>query len=276
MSDHGSESGFVQVDQSDDPHRYVRRLDQVRATPFWRSIKDLTFRLLDLTPSGTYLDVGCGTGDDAAAMADQGVDRALVVGLERSATMLSEARARFGNSEGLAFTRGDSEHLPFADGSFDGARVERLLQHVVDPRLTLAEIIRVLRPGGRLVAAEPDYGTLIVTGADARVTRAILDERCRHFRSGRIGHQLPAYFRAMGLIEPVLKVFTQTESALASDRLASLRENYAEPAVARGVVSAHEARAWLDDLQRSAESGRYRHAVAIFVAAGRKRPLGQV
>ena len=57
---------------------------------------------------------------------------------------------------------GDVHALPLADGSMDRAKVDRVLQHVQNPAKALAEARRVLRPGGLLCMAEPDWDTLVV------------------------------------------------------------------------------------------------------------------
>lgn len=93
------------------------------------------------------LEVGCGTGRLAAALAERG---ARVWGLDPSAEMLAEARANAGKR--VAFKEGRAETLPFKDGWFERA-VLRLAVHLVDRPRALAELARVLRPGGRVVVA---------------------------------------------------------------------------------------------------------------------------
>lgn len=99
------------------------------------------------------LDLCCGTGVVAAAMAARG---AVVTGLDFSAAMLEQARLRH---PGLRFDEGDAEALPFADGSFDAVVSNFGIHHVPRPGAALAEVKRVLRPGGRLAFttwASPD------------------------------------------------------------------------------------------------------------------------
>jgi SAM-dependent methyltransferase len=91
------------------------------------------------------LDVGCGTGAFAArCAAELGCG---VVALDSSPEMVGAAKAH-----GVEAVVGDAQRLPFADGTFDGAVAAWMLYHVPDVGLAIAELARVLRPGGRLVA----------------------------------------------------------------------------------------------------------------------------
>jgi ubiquinone/menaquinone biosynthesis C-methylase UbiE len=93
------------------------------------------------------LDVGCGTGVLADALARRG---ARVWGVDASPEMLAHARAHAGRR--IGFTLGRAEALPFKDAWFERA-VLRLVVHLVDRPTALAELTRVLRPGGRAVIA---------------------------------------------------------------------------------------------------------------------------
>jgi SAM-dependent methyltransferase len=108
-------------------------------------------RLSGCPDGGDLLDVPCGYGRYAVPLARAGYR---VVGVDRSETLLVEARRRAGHERWPKFTRADYRDLPFADGSFDVAlNLFSSLGYLGDEADTrvLAEIGRVLRPGGRLV-----------------------------------------------------------------------------------------------------------------------------
>lgn len=95
------------------------------------------------------LDAGCGAGPLAAALRDRG---AHVTGIDASAGMLALARRRLGGEADLRLADlGDP--LPFADGAFDDVVASLVLHYLRDWAPTLAEMRRVLRPGGRLIAS---------------------------------------------------------------------------------------------------------------------------
>src|SRR6266550_4036491 len=102
-------------------------------------------------PDDRVLDVATGTGLVARALRERyGCE---VVGLDRSADMLSRAAARDGH---IPLVRARAESLPFADESFDHVTFTYLMRYVDDPAATMRELARVVRPGGRIVAL--DFG----------------------------------------------------------------------------------------------------------------------
>ena len=96
------------------------------------------------------LDVGCGTGRWTELLAVRG---AAVIGIDRSETMLAEARRR---RRGLDFRRMGATRLEFPDDSFHFATVVTVIQHLepADQALAAAEIARVVRPGGHVLAVD--------------------------------------------------------------------------------------------------------------------------
>ncbi len=102
------------------------------------------------------LDVATGTGLVARALVERYGCR--VVGLDQSEEMLAAARRRLERAPALAerveLVRGEAESLPFTDGEFDHLTFTYLLRYVDDPGATLAELARVVRPGGRIACLE--------------------------------------------------------------------------------------------------------------------------
>ncbi|MFJ7270963.1 class I SAM-dependent methyltransferase [Streptomyces sp. NPDC099050] len=95
------------------------------------------------------LDAGCGSGPLTAALRDRG---AVVTGVDSSAGMLALARRRLGDDAALHLVD-LRDRLPFADGAFDDVVASLVLHYLEDWGPTLAELRRVLRPGGRLIAS---------------------------------------------------------------------------------------------------------------------------
>lgn len=108
------------------------------------------------TASDRVLDVATGTGLVAAELVRR--YGCSVVGLDQSDEMLARARERFEREphlgERVQLVRGEAEHLPFADGEFDGLTTAYLFRYVDDPAGTIRELARVVRPGGRIASME--------------------------------------------------------------------------------------------------------------------------
>ncbi|HLG69344.1 MAG TPA: ubiquinone/menaquinone biosynthesis methyltransferase [Chloroflexota bacterium] len=108
---------------------------------------------LELTPGDRILDLGCGTGDLLELLADA---RARPTGIDVSAAMLGRAQQRLSGRALLA--RGSAFELPFAAGSFQGAVSGFVLRNLRDLEGAMAELARVIAPGGRIAlldATEP-------------------------------------------------------------------------------------------------------------------------
>jgi demethylmenaquinone methyltransferase/2-methoxy-6-polyprenyl-1,4-benzoquinol methylase len=99
-------------------------------------------------PGTRALDVATGTGDLAVALAARGAE---VVGADFSDGMLERARAK---APGIRFEHADALDLPYEDGSFDAATVGFGARNFGDLERGLAEMVRVVRPGGRVVILE--------------------------------------------------------------------------------------------------------------------------
>jgi ubiquinone/menaquinone biosynthesis C-methylase UbiE len=99
-------------------------------------------------PELTVLDLGCGTGAVTLHLASRGIT---VQAVDHSPEMIEVAKdkaERAGLAERIAFHVGDIRDLPFESSRFDGVTCQRVLHHVSDPATVLAEVDRVLKPGG--------------------------------------------------------------------------------------------------------------------------------
>jgi len=106
---------------------------------------------LGVRPGDVVLDAGCGTGRALPVLRGATGPAGTVVGVDVTAEMLAEARAR-GRGE---LVRGDVLRLPLADGSVDALFAAGLVSHLPDPAAGLTELARVARPGARLALFHP-------------------------------------------------------------------------------------------------------------------------
>ncbi|BDV31649.1 demethylmenaquinone methyltransferase [Microbacterium terricola] len=97
------------------------------------------------------LDLAAGTGASSVALAGSGAE---VVAADFSPGMIAEGRRRHGSIPNLSFVEADATALPFDDDAFDAVTISFGLRNVVEPKKALAEMLRVTKPGGRIVVCE--------------------------------------------------------------------------------------------------------------------------
>lgn len=134
---------FDQVAARYDVTNLVMTLGQDRL--LWRPA---VVRAVDARSGDRVLDLAAGTGPSTVPLAARG---ATVVACDFSTGMLRVGRQRHPE---VSFVAGDAMRLPFADRSFDAVTISFGLRNVADPRAALAEMLRVTRPGGRVVVCE--------------------------------------------------------------------------------------------------------------------------
>jgi demethylmenaquinone methyltransferase/2-methoxy-6-polyprenyl-1,4-benzoquinol methylase len=149
----------------DDKPAYVRamfdrisgaydRVNDLMTAGRHRAWKRTMIRLVRTRPGGRYLDLCTGTGDIAFLLAIAAQSPGAVTAVDFSPGMLEQAMKRPWNGPEIAWRQGDAEHLPFEDATFDGVTVGFGLRNVRDLDRAIAEIRRVLKPGGRFVSLD--------------------------------------------------------------------------------------------------------------------------
>jgi demethylmenaquinone methyltransferase/2-methoxy-6-polyprenyl-1,4-benzoquinol methylase len=131
----------------------------------WRRF---TARQVALEPGQRALDVGTGTGDLAIAVLRASAPGTTVVGVDFTPEMLDHGRhklARLGLAERMTLQRGDGERLDFPDDSFDACCSAFVVRNLDDPLQGFAEMLRVVRPGGRVACLEISHPPSPLFGA---------------------------------------------------------------------------------------------------------------
>lgn len=271
MGDQRPRSEFTDVDHAQNPADYVHMLDAQRSMPFIVQYKQRVRALLDLHPGLRVLDAGTGTGEDAQEVAKLVAPGGQVVGLDLSQIMIEEAKRRPQDPRlPLGFVQGDIHHLPFETATFDRCYADRIFIHLPDPQLALSELVRVTRPGGRILVADGDHETQVLDTPYPELTRRFFRFRNDGMRQPDIGHRLYALFKDAGLldvqVEPLARLTTDYEMIRpVAHYIEGMRL-----AQDCGVVTAEEAEQWILYLEKAMRTGRFFHASMLFITIGRK------
>lgn len=264
---------YRDVDAARDPEMLSHQLDDIASTGAIAATKQRSLELLRLSPGARALDVGCGNGPELEFLARIVGSRGRVVGLDRSGALIAAARARGLTERGpIELVVGDAQALPFDDGQFDGCRIDRTLQHLDHPESALSEMVRVTRPGGRVVATESRWG-LLAPALDTDVTEHVLQvmsasDECTNW----LGLLLPIMFQMAGLSDVQLI----SEDAVLSDyeelaRFTNL-EWSAQEALRTGELTAEQVSAWSASLRELADRGEAQVRILIVHVVGTKPP----
>ena len=257
---------FTEVDRTSDPDFFVRFMDEAQKPAGIARSKQVMLERMAVQPGQSVLEVGCGPGTDLFELAPLVHPGGHLAGVDASEVMIAEARRRAAELQlAIEFDVGDVQSLQFADSTFDVCRASRLLEHLSDPHPALKEMVRVTRPGGRVVVYDFDWDTLIIDHPDKSTTRTIISSYADSMRNGWIGRQLPRLFREHLLevrsFEPV-QVFVQYAMAelFLGSHLTLLQTD--------GVLSPATAQGWWQHLRAAEANGTLLISFTSFVIVG--------
>jgi ubiquinone/menaquinone biosynthesis C-methylase UbiE len=262
---------YDDVDHQGHPEGAVRHLDYITGVESVKAYKREIYALLGIQPGSMVLDAGCGTGDDVLAMAQLLQGRGRIVGLDSSATMLDAARARAAGTDlPVEFRLGDVYALDCADGVFDGCRADRLFHHLVEPDRALGELIRVTKPGGRIVFFDPDFDASVIATANKAVARQVIHAICDRVRAGAESRNHFARMRRAGLtgIIVIPKTFLFLDYALGEQLLGI--EDAVQRLLDQAAIDQPTAELWLGELKQRDRDTAYLSMILGFTVAGRK------
>jgi ubiquinone/menaquinone biosynthesis C-methylase UbiE len=165
--------------------RWSRSYERDRVSRWLAQLQSEALAELELVAEDTLLDIGCGTG---AAVRQAGGTVRRAVGVDLSPAMIARARELAAGLDNVSFQEGDvGSSLPFADGEFTAVLCTTAFHHFARPLETIAEIARVLAPGGRLVIGDANRDHLAVR---------VLDVLLRLFQRSHVGFRSPAQISA--------------------------------------------------------------------------------
>lgn len=225
-----------------------------------------TLAALQLQAGEQVLDVGCGMGlltrDLALAVGKTG----RVVGIDKSSAMLDLARRRCQSFAQVAFKEQSVETLHEPTDSYDAVTCTQLLLYLPDAPAALAEMYRVLRPGGRIAIIETDWRGTLFNSDDQGFVRRLLANWEASVPSphlpGQLGHLLKRLgFTAVSVIAiPIINT-----SYIPDNYSANLSHFMIDQQLVDGLITQAEADGWIAELKERSKNGRYFFCVNRFL-----------
>jgi len=258
VKDFGS---FSDVDATKRAEQFIAFLDRIEALPQSVSLRERSYQLLHGQPGERVVDVGCGTGRAVVELKARGMQ---AIGVDISQQMIETAHQRF---PGEDFRIADATSLPFGEGTLNLYRAERVYQHLAHPAEALLEARRVLAPGGRIVLLDPDADMWAIDADDQELTQELMKAFSHVVASRWIGRRYRSLLLDAGFVEVTIEVKT----GIFTDYLhAPILPGMANAGVAAGILSQHEADAWLAEQKRRTQEGRFFVAMPIFLASAHR------
>jgi ubiquinone/menaquinone biosynthesis C-methylase UbiE len=260
-------NGLLHFDASE-----ARRLEATYLTPDVVAQRAVCLRMLDPREGERALDVGCGPG---LLLADLGAlvgSRGSALGIDISADMIALARRRCEPWPWITVAEGPATAIPAPDETIDIAASTQVLEYVPDVDAALAEIHRVLRPGGRVMLIDSDWEALVINADNASRQSAILDAWRAHAAHQSLPRSLVSHLKRAGfdiLRQDVLMMFnTSLNPHSYAGGLVSIIAAFV---VKGGAITATDAADWREDLKAVDARGEFMLALPRFAYLAVKR-----
>ena len=236
-------------------------------------IKARSYAQMRVLPGQRVLDVGCGIGIDVMALAQLIGPQGQAFGADADAEMVQQARAKIAEAKitHASVERASAGKLPWPDETFDSVRCERMLQHLEQPESALAEMLRVTRPGGRVVVLDTDWGSLSINAPNSALERRLVEFKPEQaLRNGFVGRRLPALMQHACLKELEVAVLPLFSTQYATARFACALDDLAARAKQAGIASPQEIRDFEQSLVTLDTAGCFFASVNMVLVAGTK------
>jgi arsenite methyltransferase len=252
--------------------RIVDQLEVMYRTRDVLRRRRLVREALACAPGERVIDVGCGPGFYAAELLEQVWPQGGVVGIDTSAPMLAAAARRCEGRGRAEFHEAPATRLPVESASFDRALSVQVMEYVADVPAALAEIHRVVRPGGRVVVWDVDWSTLSWHSRDPERMARVLRAWDRHLTHPALPRTLAPALRAVGFsdvrAEPHVFVTTALDPETYGGRAVDMVGGFVAGLDAESAVLAKE---WAAEQRELGARGEYFFSVTQFCFSAERR-----
>ncbi len=236
----------------------ARRVEAMYVTPDVVTQRQAIMRVLRLGPGERVVDIGAGPGFLACEVGGAVGPSGRVCGIDISESFLAMARSRCPERPWVDFRAGDAVQLPFGDAEFDVGVSTQVYEYVHDVGLALAELYRVLCPGGRALIVDTDWDSIVWHSADRARMERILAAWNEHLVDPYLPRTLSARLKQAGFLVEHREVIPLLNPELDPNTYGyGLIGLIARFVVGRQGITQDEADAWAEDLWTSGDARPY-------------------
>lgn len=233
-----------------------RRVEAIYRTPDVVAQREATLAALALRPGERVVDLGCGPGLLAEQMLARVGPSGSIDGIDVSESMIAIAQQRLGSFGNARMRLGDVVRLPYADASFDVAVCTQVYEYVADLDTALAELYRVLEPGGRAVVVDTDWESCVWHSSDDARMRRVLDTWNLHCPHPHLPRELVARLARAGLRDVRCESLTLLNPVFDADTYSHAMIEVIGRYAGKKLDEA-TAKAWAEDLREHGRRGEY-------------------
>ena len=234
--------------------------------------------LLEPASAEAILDIGCGRGEDLAELGKSVGPQTVLAGIDASEESIQAAKALVADDPRFVFAAADvSKRLPYGDGSFDRVLSVNLLECIPDKQTLIAEMYRVLRPGGLLVCAHFDWDSQLLDGEDKGLVRTIVHgfadwkQKWMADADGWMGRRLWPTFQRSGLFEGAVHAALLLETRYEPGAYGWSRIRDFQSLVGRGSIGQAEYERFRAAIEKLAARDEFLYSITMFIYVGIKR-----
>ena len=260
---------MTQLAFDEDVARQIEALYQTRDAARRRRLVRET---LGTQPGDRVLDVGCGPGFYCLEIAEEVGPDGQVVGIDAAEPMLELARRRCEGHDNVSFKQGDILSLPVEDESFDRALCVQVLEYIEPATAALTEMSRTLRPGGRVVVWDIDWGTVSWHSSDPALTEQVLKAWDQHLAHPSLPRSLAPRLREAGFqeVEGTGHGFSTISNLDPATYGAAIIPLIASYVSSNRLMDSERVDAWVEDQQRLSDRGEFYFASVQLCFSGVK------
>jgi SAM-dependent methyltransferase len=234
-----------------------RVVEQFNASPGATERRRRIAAALDLQPGESILDVGSGPGNQVCELSPIVGPAGSVQGIDPAESAIAIAGRRCSALSNVHFQAGDAGELPFDDDTFDAVMSSQVFEYLDDVAGGLREIYRVLKPGGRVLIHDTDWGAVLWKSSDPGRMSRVMEVWDKHLTDPHLPQTLGSKLRKAGFaqikVESIVQLETEFDPGSVSGVLMQFIAGYVE---SQG-IPASEAGAWKQDLESIGASGDY-------------------
>lgn len=250
----------------------AERMDTLYRTRDLVRRRELVRDALGVNLGDRVLDLGCGPGFGTVELLDRVGATGSVVGVDRSPQMLEAAARRCTGHHNVTLHEADATALPVDDAVFDRALSVQVIEYVPEVTAALAELRRVLRPGGRVVVWDVDWSTVSWHSSDPARMDRVLHAWDEHLAHPTLPRTLAAQLRSSGFGDVEMVGHAFATAALDSDSYAATVFHFIPQFVTgRCGLTADDVAAWVSEQHQLDQRGEFFFSCVQFCFCATRR-----